>query len=277
MFSNKIKHQSQYGEIKQSYAYENFYFKGQTKGIALKYVKQGTESYLINDKVIHVKQGQFILVPEGQKFEAQANLKSQNIQGLCIDLNPTKLNTDLSQIYNNPLLFNLPFDCFNFSPISKQLHATHSEKCQNEDPQLILKALNEQLQIFSEETLALQDRLSIKTKKIDTQRSIIVKLISSKNFIHQHFNQNTSLDQLAKYSGISKYHFLRLFKLCFQQSPIELRDSLRMKKAIELINYSTTQFNTIACELGYTDLASFSNKFKSQFGLSPSQYRKMID
>jgi len=108
MFTNKNKYQSPYGVIKQSHAYEKFHFKRQTKGIAIKYVKEGFEDYLINDEVIHVKQGQFILVAQGQKFEAQAKMKSQNIHGLCIDLNPATLGTDLSELYSNPLLFNLP-------------------------------------------------------------------------------------------------------------------------------------------------------------------------
>jgi len=190
-------------------------------------------------------------------------LKSQNIRGVCIDLNSGTLDTDLSKIYNNPLLFNLPFDCFCFSPLVKQLD--------------ILQTLNEQVQIFSDEITAFNDRLSIQTKKNDTQRALLIKLFSSKNFIHQHYNQKIKLDQLARYAGISKYHFLRLFKLCFRQSPLELQDRLRMKKAIELIKNPTTQLSNIAYGLGYTDLASFSKKFKKQCGVSPSQYSKTID
>ena len=180
MFSNQSKYQSQFGEIKHSHAYQKFYFKGQTKGIALKYVREGYETYFINNQVINVQQGQFILVPEGQKFEAKAHLKSKSIHGLCIDLNPSALNTNLSKIYNNPLLFNLPFDCFNFSPLVKKLHTTHSEGNKNSDPSQILQLLNEQVHYFADEISELHDRLTIQTFKINTQRDIVVKLLSSK-------------------------------------------------------------------------------------------------
>jgi len=123
----------------------------------------------------------------------------------------------------------------------------------------------------------LNDRLSIQTKKINTQRDILIKLFSSKNFIHQNFDQKIKLDELARYTGISKYHFLRLFKLCFQQSPQELQDKLRMKKAIELITSTTSPLSPIAYDLGYLDLANFSKKFKNQYGVSPSEYRKTIN
>lgn len=279
MFSNEIKHQSLFGEIKHSYAYEKFSFKGQTKGIALKYVKEGCEKYLINEQVIDVEQGQFILVQEGQIYEAQAKLKFQNISGLCIDLNPEAFDIDLTKIYDNPLLFNLPFDCFHFSPLVKKLHTIHSNKALRSHTEQydILKILNEQVHIFANEISELQARLSIQTGKTNTQRAIIIKLLASKNFIHQYFYQKIKLEQLAKYAGISKYHFVRLFKLCFQQSPLELQDKLRMKKAIELINNPMTKLSDIAYDLGFIDLASFSKKFKKQYGTTPSQYRKMIN
>ncbi len=277
MFSNQSKYQSQYGEIKQSYAYEKFYFKGETKGIALKYVKQGYEDYLINDQVLRVKQGQFILVPEGQKFEAKSKLASQSIHGLCIDLNPTALDIDLAKMYANPLLFNLPFDCLHFSPLVKKLHTTHSNKDNNSELYQTLTILNEQVHSFAKEITGLHERLSVQSRNTDTQRAILIKMISCKNFIYQHFNQKITLDQLATYTGISKYHFSRLFKLCFQESPQELQEKLRMDKAIELLQNNTMQLNTIAYDLGYHDLASFSKKFKNYYDISPSERRKMTN
>jgi len=46
-----------------------------------------------------------------------------------------------------------------------------------------------------------------------------------------------------------------------------------MKKAIELIQNPATHLSNIAFDLGYIDLASFSKKFKQQYGVSPSQYK----
>jgi len=271
------KYQSQFGEIRNSYAYEKFHFKSQAKGIALKYVEEGCEYYRINQQIINVLPGQFIIVQEGQEYEAYAKLKSQKISGLCIDLNPSALDIDLAKIYNNPLLLNLPFDCFYFSQLGNKLNKLFSNtfsKDENEQ-KLKLNALKDSLNTFAEEIHKLHLRLSFQSEKINTQRAILVKMLSAKNFIYKNYQQKVKLDQLAKYAGISKFHFIRLFKLCFQQSPLQLQESLRMNKANELINIKTKNLSTIAFDLGYGDLASFSKKFKKHFNVSPSCYRKL--
>ncbi len=278
MFSNESKYQSPFGEIKHSYAYEKFHFKGYTKGIAIKYVKEGSECYLIDNEVIDVQKGQFILVREGQKFEAQAKLKAQNIKGLCIDLNPTALEIDLDKMYNNPIFFNLPFDCLHFSPLGENLDQLRSNALSNNlSKHQILETLNKEMHTFADDIYTIHLRLSSSTTKIDTQKAILIKLLSAKNYIHQHFTQKIKLDHLAKFAGISKYHFIRLFKRCFQQSPLELQHQLRMNKASKLVKDATSNLCSIAYDLGYTDLAIFSNTFKKHFGWSPSQYRKMIN
>lgn len=277
MFSNEYKYQSEYGEIKHSYAYGNFHFKGKTKGIALKYVQEGYENYWVNEQNIQVSKGQFILVPNGQSYEVSAQSKSQQVHGLCIDLNPIKLGMDLDKIYSNALLCNLPFECSNFSSLSKELDHIRSNRnyLGNVEQKAILKTLHKRLDQFANELTELADRLSIQTEKITTQRSILVKLFYAKNFVYQCFNQKIKLEQLAQYTGISKYHFLRLFKLCFEQSPLELQEQLRMQYALESMQNPKLNFSHLAYNLGYPDLASFSKKFKKKYGLSPSKYRKM--
>ncbi|WP_306670914.1 AraC family transcriptional regulator [Endozoicomonas sp. SESOKO3] len=53
----------------------------------------------------------------------------------------------------------------------------------------------------------------------------------------------------------------------------ELVNKIRHEKAIALIESSDTPLSTVAYELGFGDLSSFSRAFKSWTGMSPRQYR----
>jgi len=81
-------------------------------------------------------------------------------------------------------------------------------------------------------------------------------------------------EEYAKMCGISKYHFIHLFTKCKGCSPSKYKSDLLMQKARELVGISEIPMHEIAETLGFDDALYFSKKFKSYYGVSPSQYRK---
>ena len=93
--------------------------------------------------------------------------------------------------------------------------------------------------------------------------------------IHDRLDENLSLAELARESGLSPFHFLRRFKEATGFPPHEYQLRLRIKKARELLlsdpKLSVAQ---IGFELGFADESHFRRHFKRIVGFTPSQFRR---
>ena len=96
----------------------------------------------------------------------------------------------------------------------------------------------------------------------------------------QHMNRycdsNLKLEHYAAMCCMSKYHFLRIFKEVTGIPPLEYRNSIRIKKAEELLENGQLSISEIGDTLGYSSPAYFSDSFKKETGLSPLEYRKKL-
>lgn len=99
---------------------------------------------------------------------------------------------------------------------------------------------------------------------------------STITFIRDNFTKNISLEDIAKSANLSQYHFHRLFKQIYGETPNAYLNRLRMEFAGHLLGlYPDKTILEIAIESGYSSLAAFSRDFKKHFELTPSKYRKI--
>lgn len=94
------------------------------------------------------------------------------------------------------------------------------------------------------------------------------------NRLHEIYDQELSLDELAALCGLSKYHFARLFKRATGAAPIAYRNMLRLRHAQSLLEETELTVADVAAAVGYRDPAYFSAQFKAETGLSPRAYRR---
>ena len=92
----------------------------------------------------------------------------------------------------------------------------------------------------------------------------------------ENINGNLSLEQLSHYASLSKYHFVRLFKEKTGYTPVDYYIRLKIQKACELLEASTTKVNSISTTLGFSNSYYFSITFKRVIGQSPQSYREML-
>lgn len=93
-------------------------------------------------------------------------------------------------------------------------------------------------------------------------------------FLHQNFAEEISLSGLAADYGISAEHLSRIFK---KETGFQFNRYLtmvRMQKAEALLIHSEKSVSEIAFTCGFNDSNYFSEKFKEAFSLSPLRYRK---
>ena len=81
------------------------------------------------------------------------------------------------------------------------------------------------------------------------------------------------VEDLAKEFPMSRSVFYKKIKSLFGLSPVDLIRTIRIKRAVQLIDSSAYSFTEIAYMCGFNDLSYFGKCFKKQLGLSPSEYR----
>jgi AraC-like DNA-binding protein len=101
------------------------------------------------------------------------------------------------------------------------------------------------------------------------------RLCRARDRLHDESAHPPRLPELARFAGVSPFHLLRVFRDCFGETPHDYVSRLRIERAKLLLRsgHSVTE----AClEVGFTGLGSFSSRFKSLVGVSPSEYARSM-
>ena len=85
---------------------------------------------------------------------------------------------------------------------------------------------------------------------------------------------NFTAEELARTAGMSLSSFKRKFKKQFGMSPGKWLREQRIARAEGMLKNLNKNISDIAFELGYSDAAAFSKSFKSETGVSPTEYSK---
>ena len=92
-------------------------------------------------------------------------------------------------------------------------------------------------------------------------------------YLEAHYTENFTIDELANMCAMSAACFGKLFCTCKSMSPVDYRNSLRIRRATELLREGMSV--TRAAEaVGINDLKYFSKLFKRFTGLSPSVIKR---
>jgi AraC-like DNA-binding protein len=86
-------------------------------------------------------------------------------------------------------------------------------------------------------------------------------------------NEPLDLAALAVIAGVSRYHFLRIFRRSTGMTPYQYLLSVRMRRAAVQLQTTTVPVSAIAFDAGFGDLSTFNKQFRAVFGANPSTYR----
>lgn len=82
---------------------------------------------------------------------------------------------------------------------------------------------------------------------------------------------------LAHRSGLSRAHFFALFQRDTQVTPLVYANVLRFEAAVRRLTSGTDSVATVAHDLGFTAPGHFSRFFRQHLGITPSDYRRVVD
>lgn len=91
--------------------------------------------------------------------------------------------------------------------------------------------------------------------------------------LSQHPGKRITLRSLAYQVGLSAYHVCRLFRRSTGQKLHEYRLQIRLRTALANVLDSSTSLTEIALDAGFSSHSHFTEAFRRQFGVVPSQLR----
>jgi AraC family transcriptional regulator len=92
-------------------------------------------------------------------------------------------------------------------------------------------------------------------------------------YIESHVAREFDLQQLARETGISEYHFIRCFKSSFGASPYQFVVRKRLDRAVEMLRTSPAPLADIAASCGFSDQSHMTRAFKKSLGATPRAVR----
>jgi AraC family transcriptional regulator len=110
--------------------------------------------------------------------------------------------------------------------------------------------------------------------RMSTRVELYRRLSRSIDYIHANVGEKIDLQDLSAASLLSKYHFLRLFKLAYGLSPYQYIQDLRIEKARGMLSKTMLPVADLAYSLGFDNPQSFSRLFFQRTGLYPTHYRE---
>ena len=85
-----------------------------------------------------------------------------------------------------------------------------------------------------------------------------------------------SIPRVAREVGMSTYHFIRLFKSLFGETPKQCQLEARLERAKYLLLTTDSSITHICLDTGFSSVGTFSYVFARRVGLAPTAYRKRV-
>lgn len=261
--------------------------KSKARGISIKYVCEGEETYLFEGKKFVVRPGQFLVINHDRDVHIKLKSK-QDVKGICLYLDPMLLKQwDQYQQLNDRQALDRPFDLpahesecreslfpSSIGPLASYLHYINHHKTQFNTVESSTMFYNLSDLMWQHDREQKRRVANIQASKASTREELHRRLRLSLEYIHSNLNQKLLIRDIAKAAMLSEFHFLRTFKQCYGLSPNQYLTKVRMERAANLLKHRPhLSVKDIADQCGYQDLHYFSKTFKKTYGITPSAFR----
>jgi two-component system response regulator YesN len=128
----------------------------------------------------------------------------------------------------------------------------------------------------AEELNSLLEEVSVRiASKVNNFNNKSLKLILRKaiDYIHEHYNEQVTLNEVAENIYVSTYYISRMFKKELGKSFVDYLNDVRIEKAKELLKDVKYKTYEVAEMVGISDPHYFSKLFKKYSGMTPSEYK----
>lgn len=95
-------------------------------------------------------------------------------------------------------------------------------------------------------------------------------------FIEENYTKKMTRDELAAKACMDRYKFSKMFNERFGQGMKSYLNTIRIKKAAELLQNQELGVAEVAFSVGYGSVPHFCRVFREAYGLSPKEHREKV-
>lgn len=249
------------------------------KELQFSYCLYGKITFFIENQKITLEAGEGIIINSNVLHQIKP-YNNNNCMMFSIDLDPTLIgghkHSLIEKKYLNPILecSNLKFIYLkpdvqwqkNILKYIKKVLSLWNEKPYGYELEIRNYLGSLWLSLIRELKEEIKDSAS--AASLDEER---VKL--ALQYIHEHYAENISLNNIAMNANVSKSECCRSFKRILRVTPFEYLMEYRTLKASELLLESKKNISTIALDVGFNGISYFGKVFKKYMNCAPSEYR----
>jgi AraC-like DNA-binding protein len=107
-----------------------------------------------------------------------------------------------------------------------------------------------------------------------TRAENLRRLLRARDYMESSLGEPLTLEEIARESCLSPYHFHRLFRRLFGETPHAYVRRRRLERARDLLIRGRLTVTEICFETGFRSPGSFGNLFRSRYGIAPLQFRR---
>lgn len=227
-------------------------------------------------ELFYVKAGSGIFFIEGQNFPISRDE--------LIIINPNVEHTEIS-LHDAPLEYiTLGIEDFQFSFVHKGTYLALKDKNITKNLGIYFSSIVKEAENCAPGyELICQDYLEILTLLLLRQTNSAFELIPEENttrecsrikrYIDSHYQDDITLDSLAKMAHLNKYYFAHAFTKFYGQSPIQYLTARRLKTSKDLLESSDYTISEIAQLSGFSSPSYFAQCFRKNCGMTALAYR----
>ena len=235
--------------------------------LSLKLVLSGEELYRVDGELVRLTPGQILFLEAGADCEATV---ANHAIGCCIRFFDPPATADRELAHETQSRF------FLHSASTSQLGRSLTSRARalaanpTQGPELAPIILSEAQALIGE---AIVDRRRVLEKigpaRFDKRRTLFQQLDAARGYLHDNIGRAVTLEELAQFTRMSRFHLARLFNTAFGESPVAYHRRLRLERGAELLRDTDAPLSVIAERVGYADQTAFSHAFRRHFGHSP--------
>ena len=108
----------------------------------------------------------------------------------------------------------------------------------------------------------------------DNALFLLPALRRARDLLDRDYAKPLDIEAMAREAGYSRFHFARAFANAYGETPRAYLTRRRIERAKTLLRTANLSVTEICLLVGFESLGSFSSRFRSLVGQSPSAYRE---
>ncbi len=235
------------------------------------FLMKGNKEVVFNNSTLSIDNSKFLIMKSGHCLMTEKLSSAQNYRSVLLFfsndvllkfIRKNELNRKESNVYKS--VYSFKYDEFIERFVNSLLDIS---KLSKNIQKRMLEVKFEEIILYLTEKYGTEFLYSFSEKSNDTSQKFI-------QTVETNWMSKLTLKELAFLCNMSVSTFKREFEKYYAESPIKWFQNKRLEYAHHLLNKEQKKSSEIYLEVGYENLSSFIQAYKSKYGITPKQHHK---